>query len=146
MLSKRSYEKQINLPNKKIFVCRNLYLDEFDKKIYGKSRELNDSICPLTKSGNSIIGSFIEDNKRLENLRYKNEEEEYKLHHSKKIDNKDKKPFWKYSNHPGTFFEKLKADDVYTYDIVKKDNKWLEGPWLAPRQVGTYFDHDIHPL
>ena len=46
MLSKRSYEKQNNLPNKKIFACRKLILDEFDKKIYGKSRDLNDSLSP----------------------------------------------------------------------------------------------------
>ena len=145
MLSKRSYEKEKNLPNKN-FVCRKLYLDEFDKKIYGKPREINESYCPLTTLWNSIIGNFIVENKKLENLKLKREEDNYKLFHSKRKEEKNFRPNWRYSNKPGTNFQKFKVDDVYGYNIVKPENRWLEGPWKAPREVGTYFDHDIHPL
>ena len=146
MLSKRSFEKEKDLPSKKNFVCRKLYQDEFDKRIYGKPREINESYCPLTSLGNSIIGSFIEENKKLENLKFKKEKLHYQLLHSKKKEEKKIIPNWRYSHKPGTNFEKFKADDIYGYNIPKVNNKWLEGPWLAPKQVGTYFDHDIHPL
>jgi hypothetical protein len=145
-LVKRSYEKEENMLLKKNFICKKLYGDIFDKTIYGKTRTIKKPLIPLSKLGKEIIGNFIDENKRLENLKLKKEEEEYKKIHSKKIVIKNvDKPLWRHCIKFPSQFNKIKIDTVYAFNKEKKDKKLIE-PWRNNKIKGTYFDHDIHPL
>ena len=155
--------------NGKDFVSRNLFGERFDKNIYRYGYDLNYAKKGLTPNGQNMIEKFILQNKYKDHMMKKRQEELYKAFHSKlpkrhSIDyrhidsfnlNKNrgeefkikKRPIWKWGYQSKDEFGPLLVDKEYIFDPPKK-NKYslIQPPFRRPKELGDYFDKDIHIL
>ena len=155
--------------NKKDFISRNLYGDNLDKNIYREGYDLIQAKKGLTPTGKNVVERFILQNKFKSEKIKKREEELYKVFHSKipkrrSIDyrnvdsfnlNKNKgeefkgytKPIWKYGYKNKNEFGDILVDKEYIFDLPPKKRYGInQPPFRRPKELGDYFDKDIHIL
>ena len=155
--------------NKKDFVSRNLYGDNIDKNVYRYGYDLIHAKKGLTPTGKNVVEKFILQNKFKSNMMKLREEELYKAFHSKlpkrksidyrKVDsfniNKNKgeeykvikKPIWKYGYKCKNEFGPLLVDKEYIFDSPEPKRYGVnQPPFRRPKELGDYFDKDIHIL
>ena len=142
---KRSYEKEINFLNKKNFICKNLYGENFDKNPYDRDyNNLSKAEKGLSPDGKRMIRKFIIQNKKMEDKLKKEEEIQYKKWMD---DNKDKgkrsKSFWKSGLHVMENFGPFIIDKVHKFK-VKPIITYERPPFKRPKEDGDYFDKELH--
>ena len=91
----------------------------------------------LSQLGQNIITKFINDNKEKEKLLLEKEEDIYNFKRSKHDLDLNK---WKYNNHYGKDFEKMKIDKVHYFKKDTKPNYLLKDPFRIPKRDGDYFE------
>ena len=147
----RSYEKPINMLNRKDFVCRNLFGERLDKNVFRNGYDIEYAQKKLSPVGKDIIKKFIEQNKMKAELMDIRKEKLYKEFHSKKpkrgsIDYRNvdsfkidifhpdrvgeyykriQRPVWKNGFHPKGEFGPLLVDRYHIFDEPKKENMIL---------------------
>ena len=142
-LLKRSYEKQSNMLNGKIFFCRNLYGDYLDKYPYKYGYDINNSINGLTVKGKTILTNFIILNKKREQALLKKEQKLLEDSRNHKIQ-REKTPIWKSG---------LKIIEHFGGPLIDKCHKFRESPivrykinqppFRRTKITGEYFDNNI---
>lgn len=143
---KRSYEKESNFLNKRNFICKNLYGDNFDNNPYEKDyNNLTKIEKDLSPDGKRMIRKFIFQNKKMEDKLMK---EEQKLQ-EKWLDHKNRekrsKSFWKSGLHIIENFGPFLIDKVHKFK-VKPIQVYERPPFKRPKEEGDYFDKDLHLL
>ena len=140
---KRSYEKENNFLNKKDFICRNLYGENFDKNPYDKEYDnLPKAEKGLSLDGKRMIRKFIIQNKKTEDKLKKEE----KILYEKWLDHKNRersKSFWKSGLHVMENFGPFIIDKVHKFK-VKPIITYERPPFKRPKEDGDYFDKDLH--
>jgi hypothetical protein len=127
-LTKRSYEKEKNLPNK------NFKFTNSNGKEFGENKSI------LSDVGSSIINKFVTDNMRKLELMHE-KEQEYETIRKTKPD-----PFinpWKFSNHIIGEFSTIPADKVHSFRQEKKPKYLIEKPFRIPSIHGNYLEKDL---
>lgn len=141
MLSRRSYEKEIELPQKKDFVCRKLHNDYFNEYPNAKF-PFPPLFTNLGKLGKKIISFYIKDNQENEKIMKQKEEYIYKYYHSKPHFEREQ---WKYSNHIIKEFSTPPLDKIHmNKPEIKKIPKYKTKPFRRPKIYGDYFDKNIY--
>jgi len=139
-LCKRSYEKEVDLPQKKNFVCRRLFGHNINRYPNMKS-SLFDSIVNLDKNGKRIIGKYIKDNEKREKILKEKDDYIFKYLHSKPPVEYNT---WKYSNHIIKEFSRPPVDKVHSFAAdIKPTPKYMTKPFRRPKENGDYFDKNI---
>ena len=139
-MCKRSYEKEINLPQKKNFVCRRLYGHNIDKYPNIKNT-LYSSIANLDKDGKRIISNNIKDNEKREKIFEEKDYDVYKYLHSRPP--VEYNP-WKFSNHIIKEFNKIPIDNVHFFtNEFKPKPKNMAIPFRRPKIYGDYFSQNL---
>ena len=139
-LCKRSYEKEIDLPQKKNFVCRKLFGQNINRYPNIKST-LFDSIANLDKNGKRILGKYIKDNEKREKKLKEKDDYIFKYLHSKPPVEYNT---WKYSNHIIKEFSRPPIDKVHSFAAdIKPQPKYMTKPFRRPKENGDYFDKNI---
>ena len=144
-LIKRSYEKESNFLNKKDFICRNLYGENFDKNPYDNEyTNLSKAEKGLSADGKRMIRKFIIQNKKMEE-KLKKEEEilKEKFYQNNKSKEKRSKSFWKSGLHVMENFGPFLIDKVHKFK-VKPIITYERPPFKRPKEDGDYFDKDLH--
>ena len=140
---KRSYEKEENFLNKKNFICRNLYGENFDKNPYDREyTNLQKAEKGLSHDGKRMIRKFILQNKKMEDKLKKEEEILYEkwLKNSKK--EKKSKSFWKSGLHVMENFGPPLIEKVHKFK-AKPIVFYERPPFKRPKEDGDYFDKEI---
>ena len=139
-LCKRSYEKEINLPQKKNFVCRKLF-GHYINKYPNIKQSFDSSILNLDKDGKKIISNNIKDNEEKEKKLKEKDNFIFKYLHSKPP--VEYNP-WKFSNHIIKHFSIAPVDNVYSFsNEFKPKPKNMLKPFRRPKDYGDYFDTNI---
>lgn len=140
LLCKRSYEKTVDLPQNKIFVCRRLYGHNINKYPNIKT-SIDASTINLGKNGKRIISKFMNDNEDKEKIIKEKEDFIYKYIHSKPPLEYNT---WKFSNHIIKEFSRCPADKVHSFAAeIKPKPSYLAKPFRRPKEYGDYFDKNI---
>ena len=128
-LSKRSFEKEKDLPFKKdMYPCHGVAreFDELNKE--------NKNILRLSKYGDSLLTKFITQNAKRENSLRQKEKDLWEYLHSKPpLNLKQGKP----SNHIKTEFSIPPQDYAHSFRVTKK-KPFLQGPLRIPKKDGDY--------
>lgn len=122
----------------KNFVCREQAGKEFED--YLKKISITES---LSSVGAKIIGSFIKDNQKREQLMWDKDKEIYNFRHSKPP--MDINP-WKYSNHIITEFSVPPGSKVVSFKKESREKCLITSPYRIPKKDGDYFDKDFKRL
>ena len=140
-LSKRSYEKEIELPKKPNFVCRRLYGENICK--YPNTKQsINESTLNLGRNGKRVILKFLKDNEKREKIIKEKEDFIYKYYYSRPP--VDINP-WRFSNHIIKEFSKSPVDKVHFFSHpLEPIPKYLNKPFRRPKENGDYFDRNIY--
>ena len=140
---KRSYEKESNFLNKKDFICRNLYGENFVKNPYDKDyHNLTKAEKGLSLDGKRIMRKFIIQNKKKED-KLKNEEKKL---YEKWMDHKNRersKSFWKNGLHVMENFGPFLIDKVHKFK-AKPIITYKKPPFKRPKEDGDYFEKELH--
>ena len=135
-LIKRTYEKPNQFLNKKNFICKKLYNDYLDKNPFCYGYDINKTVMNLTQSGKSLMKTFIEQNKKKEEIK---EEKENKS----QIKFKKKIPIWQKTVNRIEYFGGPLID--YKYEFIKpKSLKYCvnQPPFRRPKEKGDYLNKD----
>lgn len=122
------------------FICKSLVnrdLNQNPNRKVGKE----EATKSLTKTGQEVVGKFIAENDKKEEILRQNEENLYKYYHSKPplVLNK-----WKYANHVIEEFSTPPADLVHAFKKeVPKKPSYMTDPFRRPSDYGDYFDKHI---
>ena len=136
-LCKRSYEKEIDLPQKSNFVCRRLIGHNINKYPNIK-KDIYTSILGLGKDGKKIISKYIKDNDEKEKKIKEKEDYIYKYFHSKPPVEYNS---WKFSNHIIKEFCKTPVDNVHSFaHPMEPKPKYMVKPFRRPKENGDYFE------
>ena len=139
-LCKRSYEKEINLPQKKNFVCRKLFGDNI-RQYPNIKQSKKASTIDLGKMGKRIILKYIKNNEEKEKIIEEKKDYIYKYLHSKPP---VKYNPWKFSNHVIEEFCRTPVDKVYSFShLMEPTPKYMTKPFRRPKIYGDYFDNNI---
>ena len=144
-LIQRSYEKENNFLDKKGFICRNLYGENFDKNPYDQEyTNLSKAEKGLSEDGKRMIRKFIVQNKKMEE-RLKNEEQILKKKFLENSRSKEKrsKSLWKSGLHVMENFGPFLIDKVHKFS-VKPIITYERPPFKRPKEDGNYFYKDLH--
>lgn len=125
-MSKRSFTKDKELKNKDI-----RYTDSHGKE-FGPG-----NINKLSELGKNIITRFIKENQEQERLLKEKEEDLENYRKSKHELDLNK---WKYNDHHGKEFEKMKIDEVYYFKKDPKPKYFIKDPFKIPKRDGDYFE------
>ena len=143
MLCKKAYEKEIELPQKKNFVCRKLRSDYINK--YPNIRA---SLTPpppnvkLGKIGKRIISYYIKNNNKNEKIMREKDDFLYNYYHSKPFFERNP---WKFSNHIIKEFSIAPTDKINSYSIdIKIKPKYMVKPFRRPKIYSDYFDKNVY--
>ncbi len=128
----RTYEKSVNLPNKKNMLPQKMIGDYFDNHL-----KENKSVSSLGVFGEKLIETFKKQNLKREKYLKDKEEEEWKFKHSKRPVYVNP---WKATNHQNEYFNFVPFDKVYSFKVEKKQKNLLHSsPFLPQRRIGDYF-------
>lgn len=140
-LCRRSYEKEIDLPQRKNFVCRKLY-GSFINEYPNTKLPLTPSTVKLGKIGKRIISYYTKDNDKKEKIMKEKDDYLYKYYHSKPIFESNP---WKSSFHSIKEFSRPEIDKIYSHSIdLKSKPKYMTKPFRRPKIYGDYFDKKIY--
>ena len=143
-LLKRSYEKQCNMLNGKIFICKSTSGEYFDKNPFGQGYDTVKASKGLSYDGKRMINNFIKQNQKREEILRIKENLVYKEVIDPKTP-KNVKPLWKSGLHAMEHFGPPLIDKCYKFK-VPPIIKYIQPPFRRPKAEGDYFDKDIHPL
>ena len=139
VLCRRSYEKEKDLPQKKIFFCKKLYNDYLNK--FPNIKSSLPSSVKLGKLGKKIISYYIKDNEEKEKIMNQKDDYIYKYFHSKPYIEYNK---WKFSNHIINEFSRSPSDKIHSFSSeIKEKPKYLAKPFRRPKIYGDYLDKNI---
>ena len=140
-LIKRSYERQEKSLDGKSFVCRKLYGENLDKNPFCYGYDTDKAMTNLTKQGKWIIKTFIDQNKKKEEILKKEEKEKWDELHGK---NPPRPPLWKSGLHTIEYFSRPIIDFKYEF-IQPRTTKYLihQPPFRRPKDKGDYINKDI---
>ena len=141
VLSKRRYEKEVDLPQKHNFVCRKLYGDNINK--YPNSKQsLNELTFNCGRNGKRIFLKSLKDIEEREKIIKEKENFIYNYYHSRqpvKINP------WKFSNHIIKEFSISPVDKVHSFSHpMEPKPKYLNSPFRRPKENGDYFNRIIY--
>ena len=142
-LIKRSYEKQENSLDGKNFVCRKLYGENLDKNPFCYGYNINNATANLTNKGKWLIRTFIEQNKKKEEVLKKEEKEKLDEMHAK---NPPRPPLWKSGLHTIEYFGGPLIDFKYEFIHPKTTKNFVQPPFRRPKEKGDYLNKDIKLL
>ena len=128
----RTYEKSVNLPNKKNMLPQKMIGDYFDNHL-----KENKSVSSLGVFGEKLIETFKKQNLKREKYLKDKEEEEWKFKHSKRPVYVNP---WKATNHQNEYFSIYPGNQIYSYREDKQKEKSLnDQPFYPQKKIGDQF-------
>ena len=139
-LIKLFYEKQENSLDGKNFICKKLYGEYLDKNPFRYGYDINKATENLANNGKLLIKTFIEQNKKKEEILEKEEQETLFKKHGK---NRTKPPLWKSGLHTIEYFGGPLVDFKYEFIKRKTNKNFIQPPFRRPKEKGDYLNKDI---